>query len=407
MPGVILADLCDEALTFHHDGQLVGFCLDNPDEPFGDDFETRLACVRGTFVPIEDFANEDDGIEDEESLRACFGDENDDSAHESNVVEGMNDLYGDYCRMAPSQRAEAIANLRSVILLALDIDKADWNPGDDIVIECMKQSERLSPDDLLSWIEAQYHAATREYDDHIHAALMREQDANVDDEFWMPAHAGGHVKRKQAVQEEENKHHATLKSIKKNERGTSHGKLWWSRTDPLKKSRAYIEYERSKSVADRRETVRTDAEHYFGFAGKGDGFEEYVETWLNLVAWTEMQNAPDPKPWWMDTYALHWALIEEDAHDIYLFDLYGVTTLDRSEDHLHHDLASDVDWDDPFFDYSGPDYPHSQSDDDPYFDFLNGLFGMNWDGVEDRNIGHSSRALIRRGTPRQVLGRMQ
>lgn len=189
MAGVILANFCDEALTFHHDGQLVGFCLDDPDEPFGDDFQTRLAEANGDkwWVDIETHVDDFSDEEKEEMIAhgAC-GPEDDaeDGADEyvdDAVVAVTYGLYGDYCRMVPSQRVSAIMNVRSLMWRVLDIDGDDWNPGDDIVIACMRQTEGQSPEVLLAWVEEQYRAATREYKDHMHAAWMRERDANVYD----------------------------------------------------------------------------------------------------------------------------------------------------------------------------------------------------------------------------------
>ena len=57
---------------------------------------------------------------------------------------------------------------------------------------------------------------------------------------------------------------------------------WHERLNGLvcsKKSRKCITWVRTKQVAEfnRRETIRRESQMYFGFAGKGEGFDGYVD----------------------------------------------------------------------------------------------------------------------------------
>ena len=117
--------LCGETLTFAHDESLLGFCLDNPDEPHGDDYGTRVVnklrtpwvdAREGFATPqslVADTEDEDDGEEEDpdgqafeplswvDQLVAKFGDNEDDPVPDVGVGDEV--VVGERFRLSYDQ----------------------------------------------------------------------------------------------------------------------------------------------------------------------------------------------------------------------------------------------------------------------------------------------------------------
>ncbi len=165
-----------------------------------------------------------------------------------------------------------------------------WEPGDATIAEYLRLSSFLSAQAVDRWLSRQLDAALRQYTDHFEEASERSRAARVDDEFWMPAQAG-YQESHQVRKTPEKKGPSKQLEVGSWHGQDSHGKFWSLKTEKeprRKKSRAYAEFEVRRHGLllnnDRRDTVRLNSDKYFGFAGKGDGFDEYVDRVEEIVA---------------------------------------------------------------------------------------------------------------------------
>lgn len=132
-----------ESLTFAHDGQLCGYCLSNPDDPFGDSFDDRCRnkLMGGAYIdsreggqtPQEVIAHligVDDGEDDESYL--------DDDAPSSQ--------YELYCAMSMRNQAVYLAKFKVRICNLLGVSYLDWEPADALALDAIQDN---TPDDVL------------------------------------------------------------------------------------------------------------------------------------------------------------------------------------------------------------------------------------------------------------------
>ncbi len=401
--------MCLEALSFSHDQDLVGYCLDDPNEPAGDDYETRWRKRMSGVVadPVGFVTNEDHSVD--------TGEEFEGGSYDFEVEE-LTGMHAAFCRMTQRQQNKLIWALQSFISRAVCGESVSvaWEPSENFVLDMIQ--DELSIEQVLLLAKDEY-AKTVRYSATKTAPSSARADASLDDTFddsdeamdtYLPAQAGGRSKSQYAELAMENVHRSRLKEIAKDS-----GDHW--------RTRAKVSNERRKRKGLTKESVRIDAPHYFGFAGKGDGFEEYVE---HIDAFDDMQNTSEETPWWACEGMLRLALWETESHDEYLYREYGVELVNvhrmrassRVMRHYDLDCFDDSYYDDRrdhAFDGYGPDerigpistqhqswFDESSDDDRDYW--YDGPNEPYWDMVQ---ASAGSARLVRRGTPRHVMRR--
>ena len=422
MASVVLTSLCDEALTFRADPVLLGFCLDNPDEPQGDDFDSRRREEKEglRWVDIEEHVAE---FTDEERrlMNTAADDEDDEDAEGDDAADvSLVDLYGDFLRLSESQKISAMSIMCKVLLQELSLTEDEWKPSRELIIAFMRRvSSGVDSTHLRIWLEDEYYKVIRKYEDHMARAItdsevMHDDDERLDGRVF--SQHGGWESRRPGLYESTGGASLWVDREGRWHGEDSHGKFWVLENEEhqtRKKAREGFHHfeRRSRTHNDRRETIRTNAPHYFGFAGKGDGFDEYVDSY---EAFGEPEVVPEavanhwvPDPWWTDRYDLNEALRDmewwkENRHSLFRSRVRRVRrpgSFWEDWDDLYYDdyRCAYVEQDHRegylFEDYHGPDNPMT-GEDDPldhldHFDYL--------------CVSHGTRVLIRFGTPRQQL----
>ena len=129
MPGMTL---CGEALTFAHDQELLGFCLNNPDEPAGDDFDTRVRnnLMGGAWIDpqvgscTQEDLNDADGADDEEEGETPDGE--------------VRARFVRYCTTTPREQRLMIYRAQDELCNAIGADIAGWLPSEELALEVIQ-----------------------------------------------------------------------------------------------------------------------------------------------------------------------------------------------------------------------------------------------------------------------------
>ncbi len=145
-----------------------------------------------------------------------------------------------------------------------------------------------------------------------------------------------------------------------------------------------------------KETLRTNAVLYFGFAGGGEGFEEYVDRLLSLEEeWggADAGHWRQETSWLMEDVFLNEALMESDSHGAYLYAVYGVETMNfhqRDRGMSFIDVADPMFFDDGYDDPYGYDYDAYADRRDAFYDYdpepvhvADSEWGFSYESEED------------------------
>ncbi len=236
MSGAVLRDLCDEALTFQHDQTLLGFSLDNPDEPADDDFETRCRAQNADcFIPIDQVAD-NHGVDSDEA-DVSDGDE-DDTAYDPVTAEINPDSLGARLEQYSIAQIDRVVD-HLVLMLSIALGCNPLAVSRSIVLDACERN--LSFSVLKVVVQDALYVADR--DDEYWGAQIKEPD-------YMPSHSGGHSRSNTAERASENKQEAMEYEIR-----MSTG--WKSKCRTKNASR------QTCLRRLRRASIRRNADHFF------------------------------------------------------------------------------------------------------------------------------------------------
>jgi|GEM_PF-5796003 len=157
MPGVTLTSLVDEALTFHHDGNLLGFCLDNPDEPFKDSFEDRChdKLVGRWIDSREGFCTPQD---------LFVGDADDETEVDEDGYDADDEVrtpFAQFCDMSSRKQALEVNRLKHLIceFIGFGVTICDFEAPDAFILEAIQDG--LDDEELCQQGKALYYGLKR------------------------------------------------------------------------------------------------------------------------------------------------------------------------------------------------------------------------------------------------------
>ena len=149
MPGISLCgELSEHSPHFAFNGDFLGFCPDNPDEPHGDDFNTRCEEKRlGAWVnPHEGFVGPE-----ELSLILAGADAGDVGAFDHLVDEGDDDVeastdgpeeprtaYQRFCDTSHREQEQIIFAFKLHVCALIGVSRHDWMPDHTFVLEAIE-----------------------------------------------------------------------------------------------------------------------------------------------------------------------------------------------------------------------------------------------------------------------------
>ncbi len=265
MSGPTLCGVINKFPSKNDCSHLGDMCDGTGDEP-GDSYDERCKyAIDGRFIDVsfDSFCTADDLRDaDEEGEEGSTEDE----------IE-MQGEYAHFCAMSFRQQAKYVATMRAKICALIGVSSQSWEPSDAFILDAIQDE---TPNDVLK--DMAYAAYLASYDPFEQNPSDVEPELPADDDCIRVPQQGSSGKSDQL-------------------RDFDHGRSYRTR---CKESNS-----RKKKCwhSHRRETIRRDTEHFFGFAGKGDGFDQYVDHLEEFV-------------------------VEEDHHDRYLREV------------------SDLDWDD-------------------------------------------------------------
>lgn len=155
MPGMTL---CGEALTFAHDAQLLGFCLDNPDEPAGDDFETRCRnkLLGGAWIdPQVGYLTQEDVDAMNGVVEAAS--DTDDEEESYDADDEVRGIRASFCAMSSREQNRFIAKMKLRICSLIGASYFDWEPSDEFILEIIE--DETPEDAIFEMARAAYLAA--------------------------------------------------------------------------------------------------------------------------------------------------------------------------------------------------------------------------------------------------------
>ena len=257
MPG---RTLLGEALTFEHDEQLVGYCLNNSDEPVGDSFEDR--CKPNNWTPIDEVVMPEDEVQ--------------------------NSLFGMFCQLSVEAQEKVIDGMKTMIVGWLGLCQYFWEPSTEFVLDCIQDG--LSEDEIRKLAHKVYLSAHDPME--FNPSDVEYFDHGGEDNIVV-SQAGGHISRKPAIYQEENGNEAREWRIHRN----SHERFR-ARDNEFRNRRIHLR--------DGRHTIRKETEKYFVSVGIGDENVKFIEPIPAVDEYGALY-----EPWWANEVFLDEALLEE------------------------------------------------------------------------------------------------
>lgn len=342
MAGVTMMSLCDEVKNIVLSGELSGCSEDDGDEPAGDSFNDRCrkACGDDYWIDINDVGDcVEEGVEEGDA-------DPDDDGDDEGEIEVDYGHYADYCKLPLAARAQLVRGLRMTILEMFRFSDSEWNPSDQIIIECIKQRDHMSAKELRRWLYSQYEL-TQEYLRDTQKKMERDLANNTEVKI-VPAQSGGYIARKRAVRRLENKSKYRKWCIGHNDFDGNGNRS----PDRHKVSNSTNQTcERRNTRRGRNATIRRDAETYFGFAGTGETFDEF-EYWDDQLQRLMEELDPYEEYYGYDYYLrdVHDELDELDDLE-WLFEDW-IPGSWRPVSRTSHRLLMSGSWDAPMYDMS-------------------------------------------------------
>ena len=210
MPGMTLIG---EAMTFAHDQELLGFCLDEHDEPAGDDFATR--CKEKRFGRYIDSRNPEFSMSQIEMMDGVDRDAADetDGVDRDDVDEGevsdveVRDRFAQFCDMSSRAQASEVDRLKHLACQVLSVNIRDFEIPDGFALDCIErglsnrefaEEVRMSFSNRFGFVrkivltaeDRKLVAKVALMDDHWHFAGQE----NIGDEDLAISQQGGHAK---------------------------------------------------------------------------------------------------------------------------------------------------------------------------------------------------------------------
>lgn len=146
--------LCGELLSFTADENLLGCCSDNPDEPSGDDYRTRINYKLG-----KRWIDANVGVCLPEDIREAIA-----QAYEPRYMESFSEGggYARFCNMSESEQMKYSLDVMMHICNLIGVSALDWEPSAELVFESIQ--DELSDDKLRDIALMQYLSRDRSLD---------------------------------------------------------------------------------------------------------------------------------------------------------------------------------------------------------------------------------------------------